>query len=55
MNDQIRQEIATIEASANRLLALAEDNPAIRKNTETLLTFVYLLKFITPETVKEEK
>ena len=55
MNEAIRHEIETIEQSANRLKRLAADNPAIRKNAETLLTFVYLLKFITPEKVKEEK
>jgi predicted ATPase len=49
MIEQIRHEIETIEESANRLKRLAEDNPAIRKNAEILLTFVYLLKFITPD------
>ncbi len=49
MLEQIRHEIKMIEESANRLKRLAEDNPAIRKNAETILTFVYLLKFITPE------
>ncbi len=49
MLEQIRHEIKMIEESANRLKMLAEDNPAIRKNAETILTFVYLLKFITPE------
>ncbi len=51
MLEQIRHEIKMIEESANRLKRLAEDNPAIRKNAETILTFVYLLKFITPEKV----
>ncbi len=55
MIEAIRHEIETIEQSANRLRGLAEDNPAIRKNAETILIFVYLLKFITPEKVKEEK
>ena len=55
MIELIRNEIEAIEQSANRLKSLAEDNPAIRKNAEILLTFVYLLKFITPEKVKEEK
>lgn len=54
MNEQIRSEIRQIEESAIRLKSLAEDNPAIRKNAETILTFVYLLKFITPDMVKEE-
>ena len=53
MIEQIRHEIETIEESANRLKRLAKDNPAIRKNAEILLTFVYVLKFITPE-LKEE-
>jgi hypothetical protein len=48
MIDEIRREIETIEESANRLKRLAGDNPAVRKNAEILLTFVYLLKFITP-------
>ena len=54
MNEQIRHEVEAIEESANRLKRLAEDNPAIRKNAETILTFVYLLKFITPEKVPEK-
>lgn len=55
MIEQIRREIEEIEESANRIKTLAVDNPAIQKNAESILTFVYLLKFITPETVKEEK
>ena len=54
MIEQIRREIEAIEESANRLKKLAEDNPAIRKNAETILAFVYLLKFITPEKVPEK-
>jgi hypothetical protein len=54
MTEQIRHEIAVIEESATRLKGLAKDNPAIRKNAEILLTFVYILKFITPEMMKEE-
>lgn len=54
MNEQIRKEIQTIEESANRLRLLAQNNPAIRKNAEIILTFVYLLRFETPEPVKEE-
>jgi hypothetical protein len=49
MIDQIRHEIETIEESANRLKRLAEDNPAIQKNAEIILTFIYILKFITPD------
>jgi len=33
---------------------LAEDNPAMRKNAEVILTFVYILKFIAPGKGKEE-
>ncbi len=54
MIKEIRYEIEVIEESANRLKLLAQENPAIRKNAEIILTFVYLLKFITPATVKEE-
>jgi hypothetical protein len=49
MFEQIRREIETIEESATRLKALAQNNPSILKNAETLMTFVYILKFITPE------
>lgn len=49
MNEQIREEIKKIEESALRLQALAKDNPAIVKNAEIILNFVYILKFITPE------
>ena len=48
MFEQIRREIATLEESATRLKALAQDNPAILKNAQIILTFVYILKFITP-------
>ena len=48
MNEQIRNEIEKIEESTKRLQALAQDNPAILKNADILLTFVYILKFITP-------
>ena len=53
MIEQIRHEIETIEESANRLKGLAKDNPAIRRNAEILLTFVYVLKFITPGAKRE--
>ncbi len=49
MNEQVREEIKKIEESALRLQALAKDNPAIVKNAEIILNFVYILKFITPE------
>jgi len=55
MIEALRQEIESLERSATKLTALAADNPAIRKNAEIILTFVYILKFITPETGKEEK
>jgi hypothetical protein len=54
MIDKIRKEIETIEESALRLKTLAQDNPAIRKNAETILTFTYILKFITPEKGKQK-
>lgn len=48
MDERIGQEIKTIEESALRLRDLARDNPAILKNAEILLNFVFVLKFITP-------
>ena len=54
MNEQIRDEIEKIEESAKRLQALAKDNPAIMRNADILLTFTYILKFITPIQGKEE-
>jgi hypothetical protein len=48
--DEIRNEILNIEKSAEKLKALAKDNNAIKKNAEIILTFLYILKFITPET-----
>lgn len=52
MNEQIRQEIKRIEESATKIQTLAKDNPAICKNAEIILTFAYILKFITPESSK---
>jgi hypothetical protein len=52
--EQIRHEIETIEKSANRLRMLAEDNPAMRKNAEVILTFAHILKVIIPGKGKEE-
>lgn len=49
MNDQIREEIKKIEESAIRIQKLAKENPAILKNAEIILNFVYILKFITPQ------
>ena len=46
--DEIRKEIANMEKSAERLKSLAAENNAIRKNAEIILTFLYILKFITP-------
>jgi hypothetical protein len=46
--DEIRKEIANMEKSAERLKLLAEGNNAIRKNADIILTFLYILKFITP-------
>jgi len=54
MNEQIRREIERLEESATRLRTLAQDNPAILRNTEIILTFVTILKFITPDKGKEE-
>ena len=47
--DEIREEIKKIEKSAERIKALAGDNHAISKNASIILTFIYLLKFDTPE------
>jgi hypothetical protein len=49
MLEEIRKEIESLEKSAARITALAAENPAIRKNAEIILTFVYILKFITPD------
>jgi len=49
MNEQIREEIKRIEESALRLQALAKENPALVRNAEIILSFVYILKFITPK------
>jgi hypothetical protein len=48
MNEQIREEIERLEESAIKLRTLGQENPAILKNAEIILTFVYILKFITP-------
>jgi hypothetical protein len=48
MVEEIRREIERLEESAVRLQTLAQDNPAILKNAQIILTFVYILKFITP-------
>ncbi|MGQ9509281.1 MAG: hypothetical protein ACUVTN_07760 [Thermodesulfobacteriota bacterium] len=49
MNEEIRQEIQRMEESALRLQALAKENPALLRNAEIILSFLYILKFITPE------
>jgi hypothetical protein len=54
MIEQIRKEIEKLEESAKRLQALAQDNPSILKNAQIILTFAYILKFITPGKGKEE-
>jgi len=46
--DEIRNEIMKIEESAEKLKSLAGDNNAIKKNASIILTFIYILKFITP-------
>ncbi len=47
--DEIRKEIQNIEKSAERIKALADGNNSLLKNASIILTFVYLLKFNTPE------
>jgi len=47
--EEIRKEIERIEQSAERIKMLAEENPSLRRNSEILLNFVYILKFITPD------
>jgi hypothetical protein len=54
MLDKIRQEIKTMEESAERLKSLGVDMPAIRRNAEVILTFLYVLKFITPVVENKE-
>jgi hypothetical protein len=46
--DEIRNEIATLEKSVERLTTLAKGNNAVSKNAEIIRHFVYILKFITP-------
>jgi len=50
MNEQIRNEIEKIEESAKKIQTLAENNPALCRNAEVILTFAYILKFISPLT-----
>jgi hypothetical protein len=52
MIEEIRRELEKIEESALRVKTLAQDNPAIQRNAEAIMTFTYLLKFITPEKAK---
>lgn len=46
--DEIRKEIENIRKSAEKLKSLAGDNNAVRKNADIILTFAYILNFITP-------
>lgn len=46
--EKIRQEIENLERVAKRLKELSNDMPAIKKNVEAILTFIYILKYITP-------
>ena len=46
--EEIRKEIAAIEQSAKKLKELAHEMPGIAKNADIILTFVFLLKFLTP-------
>jgi hypothetical protein len=48
MMADMRKHIADIERSAERLKRLAKNNNAVKKNAEIILTYVYILKFITP-------
>ena len=52
--EAVREEIEKIAQSAEKLKMLGETNPSLRRNAEILLNFVYVLKFITPDTGKEE-
>jgi hypothetical protein len=45
---EIRKEIENIEKSVNKLIDLADENNAVRKNAEIILTFLFIMKFITP-------
>lgn len=54
MMASIREEIERIEASAKRIKMLADGNHALERNADIILTFVYLLNFITPDRGKEE-
>ena len=49
MMDAIRKEIEKIEKSTERIKVLSQGNPSLLRNAEILLTFVYILKFITPD------
>lgn len=46
--ENIRKEIEGLEKSAERLKELSQEFPAIKRNAEAILTFIYILKFITP-------
>jgi hypothetical protein len=46
--EEIRKEIAVLEQSAKKLKELAHEMPGITKNADIILTFVFLLKFLTP-------
>jgi hypothetical protein len=49
MMEEIRQEIQKIEESAEKLKTLAAGNPSITRNAEIIQTFVYILRFSTPD------
>jgi len=46
--EKIREEIEALEKGAERLKDLSRDIPAVKRNAEAILTFIYVLKFITP-------
>ncbi len=53
MIEDVRREIGRLEESAIRIQTLAGDNPSLLKNIEIILTFINILKFITPEKIKD--
>lgn len=45
--NMIRREIEQMKACALRLLDLAAGLPSVRRNAEVILTFLYILDFLT--------
>ena len=46
--EEIRKEIAAIEQSAKKIKDLAREMPGITTNADIILTFTFLMKFLTP-------